>query len=136
MFIKHIIDEDVFRNGFVLNPVFNESFSREKIDTTYISTYMQIWVDINSYRYKVLTDREGVIDRGSIFSASILKSLTEKYFDNDIRNYIERRIKHKLSSLNSNFEKRYLSMIIRELEDMNETRLKRTMLTLFGESYA
>lgn len=136
MFIRHIIDEDVFNNGFILNPLFNETFYREKIDTTYISTYMQIWIDVNSYRYKVITDREGVINRGTIFSASILKSLTEKYFDNDKKNYMKRRLCKKIPFLNSNLEKKYANMILNGLDNMSETKTNATMLELFGESYA
>jgi len=134
MFVKHIIDEDIFKEGFILNPLFNETFSREKIDTNFISTYMQIWLDVNSYRYKIMTDREGTVVRGTINSVDVLKQLTEKYFNNDIKEFIKRNISRIYPKLN-NIEKAYFSGVVNNLDLLTKANTKKIMLNLFGESY-
>lgn len=135
MFVKHITDEDIFRAGFLLNPVFNETFYKEKIDTTYISTYMQIWVDANSYQYKVVTDREGEVERGTIFSAAVLKDLSEEYFNKDVQTFLKRQLNSNSENLNP-VEGAFFKSLSKKVDQMNVEVQKSTMLNLFGESYA
>lgn len=131
MFVKHIVDQDVFNNGFLLNPLFNESFSREKIDTKFLSTYMQIWVDVNAYNYKVTTDREGEIARGTIFSADALNDLVDTYFNNDKKNFIRRNIKSRMPE----WDPIQRSCFLGSLEGFSIEKIEHTITNLFGESY-
>jgi len=133
MFVKHMINEDIFKEGFILNPLFNETFSREKI-TPFISTYMNIWLGLNSYKYLIVTDRENEVERGTIKSVSMLKKLTKQYFDDDVRSFIKRNISQKYDSLNS-VECAYFNSIMKKIDKMNDKKVKQMMLDLFGESY-
>lgn len=130
MFVKHIEDKDIFECGFTLNPLFNETFSMEKVDRKFISTYMQVWVDINSYRYKVVTDREGVIEYGTVFSKEILKGLVSKFFTHDRANFLRRNLP-KLSK----WDDKTISMISSSLQRLPQREIDNIMLNNFGENY-
>lgn len=96
---------------------------------------MQIWVDANSYRYKVVTDREGEVERGTIFSAAVLKDLSEEYFNKDIQTFLKRQLNSKSENLNP-VEGAFFKSLSKKVDQMSVGVQKSTMLNLFGESYA
>jgi Mg2+/Co2+ transporter CorC len=129
MFVRHITEKDIFENGFILNPLTNETFSKQKIDTECLSTYMQIWIDVNSYRYRVITDREGKIEDGVILTKDILKELVTEFFNKDIESFIERNI----STLYPNWNKIKKQCFIENIKKLEPEKKREKMLELFGE---
>lgn len=130
MFVRYIEDKDVFEAGFILNPLFNETFSKEKIDTKYLSTYMQVWMTDNSYRYKVVTDREGVVEYGTIFSKEILQGLVSKFFKHDKVNFLRRNLKNI-----HDWNNKEIQVITGSLQMLPEEKIKEIMIKHFGENY-
>lgn len=131
MFVRYIEDKDVFACGFTQNPIMNETFFREKIDTKYLSTYMQVWMNINTYRYKVVTDREGAIEYGNISSKEILEELVSKFFENDKANFIRRN----LSTIDPTLSETNCNLILASLQKMPEKELEKIIIKKFGENY-
>lgn len=129
MFVRHITEKDVFEKGFILNPLTNETFSKQKIDTQYLSTYMQIWVDINSYRYRVVTDREGLVENGIILSKDILSELHAEFFDNDIDSFLKRNIPKKFS----HWSDIKLTCMMGNIDRLDHNTKQQKMIELFGE---
>lgn len=131
MFVRYISDEDILNNDFILNPLFNETFSRETIDTTYISTYMQIWNGVNSYKYKVLTDREGTIEYGTICSKELLSEITERFFGKGKVNYLKRNL-----PLCKNWDTIDSGSVNGMLDKLSESEIDTIIIDVFGENYA
>jgi hypothetical protein len=129
MFVRHITEQDVFDNGFLLNPITNETFSRQQIDTKHVSTYMQIWIDINSYRYRVVTDREGVVEDGHIFSRDILGELVTEFFDNDLESFLRRNLPNKFPEWNDV----KISWFMGSLKNLEKSEKQKVLINLFGE---
>lgn len=125
MFIRYITEKDVFESGFILNPLSNETFSRQKIDNRLLSTYMQVWNDINSFCYRVVTDREGLIERGTISSKEVLRELVDKFFVDDVDAFLKRNIS-KLKHFNN-------EKFLESLNCLDRTKKENVMINLFGE---
>jgi len=91
MFVKHIDESNFFDYGFELNSVMKESLSKHLVDSDTISTYVQVWLDVNSYKYKAATNIEGIVERGSIRNKEDLAEVNRRFFEDHKREFLFRQ---------------------------------------------
>lgn len=92
MFVKHLEEQNFFDYGFTLNALSGETYSKWSIDSTTISTFVQVWMDVNIYKFKAVTDVEGVVELGKIHNKKQLQEIHERYFKNHKRNFLIRQL--------------------------------------------
>ena len=93
MFVKHIEEKNFLDYGLILSPLTRESFSKWNIDSTTISTYLQVWIVANSYQYIGATDVEGTIERGTIRNKQELAEIHYRFFVNQKKEFLRRQLK-------------------------------------------
>lgn len=112
MFVRHLEEKDLVARGFVgSNPInfVPETYLKEQhSEYSGISTMMSVWLVNNIFQYKVITDRESIIDRGTFTKPEQIDNLIEKYFTNDYISYRERQLGRSLTE--------------EEIEDLNNTQ--------------
>lgn len=92
MFVKHLEEQNFFDAGFSLNPLSRETFSKQSIDAESISTYVQVWMDVNSYKYKAVTDKEGTVEYGSIRNKEDLSEINRRFFVDHKKEFLIRQL--------------------------------------------
>lgn len=92
MFVKHIDERNFLDAGFVVNPVTKETFSKKSVDIDTISTYVQVWNDMNIYKFKAVTDIEGTVELGAIRNMDDLNEIERKYFKDQKREFLFRQL--------------------------------------------
>jgi len=123
MFVKHISEQDILDSGFVLNSLGRETYSKKLIDGEYLSTYVQIWLDVNTYRYEVITDIEGIVEYGEIRNKRDLSRVDSKFFQNYKGEFMVRCISSELIEDHPNKDNIILAILVREIIQQDEEAL-------------
>jgi len=92
MFVKHIEEQNFIDAGFSINPLSRETFSKQIIDSDTISTYVQVWIDVNTYRFKAVTDKEGTVEYGSIRNKEDLAEVNRRFFEDHKKEFLVRQL--------------------------------------------
>lgn len=94
MFVKYITESDILARGFKpsnLATLYPESYKLMDVSAdNEINTYIQIWIDNNTYKYSVITDLESTIDRGILKKKEQMDDIIFKYITNATQEYRKR----------------------------------------------
>ena len=96
MFVKHIEERNFIDEGFETNPVTRETFSKQQVDSDSVSSYVQVWLGVNTYRYKAVTDKEGTVEYGHIRNKEDLREVNKRFFENREREFLKRQLPSKM----------------------------------------
>lgn len=132
MFVKHINENNFFDEGFTLNPLTRESFSKQLIDCQSISTYVQAWLNINTYLYVAITDKEGKVESGKINNKEELKELNRRFFEDHKREFLFRQLPQRIKSMNP-LDDIQSDLLLDMIKQFDEKEIDETLKRHFGE---
>lgn len=95
MFIRYLTEQQILSLGF--QPVHeanlcSESFSLRKLNYDHgIHTLISLYDNASSFLYKIVTYDESTIEEGMVTRFSDLKDMVDKYINNDMLTYLERK---------------------------------------------
>lgn len=96
MFVRYLQESDLIERGFSISSnttnLHPESFVKRLFnERSGISTMMTVWVSDNMYNFRIITERESTILRGSFSKKEELDALLEQYFEEDYISFLERK---------------------------------------------
>lgn len=133
MFVKHIEEQDFIDAGFTLNSLTRETFSKQTIDSDTISTYVQVWLQINTFRFKAVTDKEGSVEYGFIRNKQDLAEVNRRFFEDHKREFLIRQLV-PLVDERVEMDNIQRALLLNMIESANEEEIDELIKAHFGDS--
>lgn len=133
MFVKHIEEQDFIDAGFTLNSLTRETFSKQTIDSNTISTYVQVWLQINTFRFKAVTDKEGSVEYGFIRNKQDLAEVNRRFFEDHKREFLIRQLV-PLVDERVEMDNIQRALLLNMIESANEEEIDELIKAHFGDS--